>query len=98
MRYGGEDFAIHFGPYSAVVTEVGATLRVLRHGDRDLVVGFRADELRPVYRGAVLAPWPNRVVDGRYRFGDAVHQLPLNRAGPPTRHARSGGVGAVAED
>lgn len=88
MRYGGEDFAIHFGPYSAVVTEVGATLRVLRHGDRDLVVGFRADELRPVYRGAVLAPWPNRVVDGRYRFGDAVHQLPLTE--PDRRHALHG--------
>lgn len=77
MRCSGEEFGIRSGPYSAVVTEVGATLRHLRHGGRDLVVGFEATELRPVYRGAVLAPWPNRIVDGRYEFGAAVHQLPL---------------------
>jgi aldose 1-epimerase len=88
MRYGGEDFVIRSGPYSAVVTEVGATLRLLRHGDRDLVVGFEPTELRPVYRGAVLVPWPNRVVDGRYRFGGAVHQLPLTE--PDRRHALHG--------
>jgi aldose 1-epimerase len=81
VRYGGEQFHIRSGPYSAVVTEVGATLRSLRHGDRDLVVGFQAGELRPVYRGAVLAPWPNRIVDGRYEFAGAVHQLPLTEPG-----------------
>lgn len=27
--------------------------------------------------GAVLAPWPNRLADGRYRFGGEVHELPI---------------------
>jgi aldose 1-epimerase len=32
----------------------------------------------PVYSGAVLAPWPNRIGDGRYRYGDREYQLPIN--------------------
>lgn len=29
-------------------------------------------------RGAVLAPWPNRIDHGRYVFGGTEHQLPIN--------------------
>ncbi|MCM3780736.1 aldose 1-epimerase family protein [Microbacterium hydrocarbonoxydans] len=63
--------------YEADVASVGATLRTLTFDGRDLVMPFEADEVRPAYRGATLAPWPNRIVDGRYRFGDVEHQLPL---------------------
>ena len=73
----GEQHEIVAGPYRAVVTEVGATLRTLTHDGRDLVRGFAEDEVRPYYRGAVLAPWPNRVGDGRYSFDGAEQQLPL---------------------
>jgi aldose 1-epimerase len=75
---GGEQHLIRAGDYTAVVTGVGATLRSLRHRDRDLVAGFRADEPMPFYRGAVLAPWPNRIADGRYEFAGRMHQLPVN--------------------
>lgn len=63
--------------YEAAIASVGASLRMLTHDGRDLVVPFDADEVRPGYRGATLAPWPNRIVDGRYRFGGAEYQLPL---------------------
>ena len=56
---------------------VGASLRTLTFGGRNLVVAFGADELRPSFRGTTLAPWPNRIVDGRYTFGEAHFQLPL---------------------
>lgn len=88
MQYGGEEFQIRSGRYSAAITEVGATLRALRHDDRDLVAGFPADQLRPAYRGAVLAPWPNRIVDGRYRFRETPHQLPITE--PARGHALHG--------
>lgn len=39
---------------------------------------FDADEVRPGYRGATLAPWPNRIVDGRYVFGGVEHRLPVS--------------------
>lgn len=63
--------------YEAVVASVGASLRVLRFEGRDLVVPFESDEVRPGYRGTTLAPWPNRIVDGRYEFGGVQHQLAL---------------------
>ena len=79
---------LHFGDYAAVVTSVGASLRSLTFRGRNLVVPFEADQLRPAYRGATLAPWPNRVVHGRYRFDGAEYQLPLTE--PERSHALHG--------
>lgn len=67
--------------YEAVIASVGASLRMLTFQGRDLVVPFDADEVRPGYRGATLAPWPNRIVDGRYRFDGVEHRLPLTEPG-----------------
>lgn len=63
--------------YDAEIASVGASLRALTFDGRDLVVPFDADEVRPGYRGATLAPWPNRIVGGRYRFAGVEHQLSL---------------------
>lgn len=49
---------------------------------------YPAGQVRPLYRGAVIAPWPNRVVDGRYTFDGRIHQLPLNE--PDRGHALHG--------
>ncbi|WP_243229516.1 aldose 1-epimerase family protein [Microbacterium sp. CIAB417] len=73
----GQQLAISSGGYEAVIASVGASLRVLRSEGRDLVVPFDADEVRPGYRGTTLAPWPNRIVDGRYSFAGREHQLAL---------------------
>lgn len=64
----GVQFSLRSGAYDAVIASVGATLRELRHDGRDLVVPFEADQVRPDFRGATLAPWPNRIVDGTYTF------------------------------
>jgi aldose 1-epimerase len=45
---------------------------------RELLDGYAADEMASSARGQPLIPWPNRVRDGRYRWGGAEHQLPLN--------------------
>ena len=64
--------------YVAVITEAGATLRELTCDGRALVVGFDRDAGMIAYRGALCAPWPNRIADGRYRVDGQVHQLPVN--------------------
>lgn len=64
----GRQFVIGHGRQQAVVTEVGAALRSYTVGDRDVVDGFAESDLCPSGRGQVLAPWPNRLGDGRYRF------------------------------
>ena len=84
----GLQFTIVAGDYSATVASVGASLRRLTWQGRDLVVPFDADEVRPGYRGAVLAPWPNRVVDGTYSFDGVDYQLPLTE--PSRAHALHG--------
>ena len=84
----GEQYEIAAGGYRAVIAGVGATLRELTFEGRDLVVPFDADELRPYYRGATLAPWPNRVVDGRYSW--AGEDLQLSITEPKRWHALHG--------
>jgi aldose 1-epimerase len=87
----GTQFQLTHGDYTATIASVGATLRTLRHAGRDLVVPFEAAEVRPAYRGATLAPWPNRVTGGRYTFGEVTHQLALSE--PERGHALHGLVG-----
>lgn len=88
MSLGGDEYELRHGEYSAVVTQVGAGLRVLRHGGTDLVLGYDAEQVRPRYRGALLVPWPNRVVDGSYRFDGEELQLDLTE--PERGHAIHG--------
>ena len=78
MRPTGEQIQIASAGYAATVTEVGATLRTLSHRGRPLIAGFAPDEPMPEFNGALLAPWPNRIRDGRYDFGGASHQLAVS--------------------
>lgn len=84
----GEQFTVRFGGYEAVVTSIGASLRMLQHEGRNLVVPFEAEEMRPYFRGATLVPWPNRIVDGRYTFAGEPQQLVLTE--PSRLHALHG--------
>jgi aldose 1-epimerase len=79
----GEQFEIAAGGYRAVLTESGATLRVLEYDGRAVVHGFAEDEMAPGGRGQLLAPWPNRIRDGAYSFDGRDLQLGLTE---PTRH------------
>ena len=74
----GQQVSISAGDYAAVVTEVGATLRELTFGGADVVKPFGADQRMQLHRGGVLAPWPNRIGDGKYSFDGAELQLAIN--------------------
>ncbi len=67
----------------AIVTEVGATLRHYSVDGEPLLHGFAADERASGGRGQLLAPWPNRLKDGSYRFDGQDYHLPLSE---PDRH------------
>ena len=99
----GREIHLHHGAYAASIVALGASVRSLEHDGRPLVVPFAADRMRPVFRGALLAPWPNRVVDGRYTFDGEDQQLALSE--PDRGHALHGllgwadwQVGAVSDD
>lgn len=79
----GDQYEITFQEQRAVITEVGATLRVYSVDGRDVVSGFAEDEVVRGGRGMQLLPWPNRIRDGRYTFNGVEQQLDLSE---PERH------------
>ena len=85
----GEQLEIRADGYHAVVTECGASLRLLSYDERPLVLGWAEDEQTASGRGQLLAPWPNRIRDGRYSFEGADLQLPLSE---PARGNASHGL------
>ena len=74
MDTSGEQYEISHGDSRAVVVEVGGGLRLYD----DVLLGYEADEMASAGRGQVLAPWPNRLEDGRYSFRGSWFELPLN--------------------
>ncbi|MGN6243676.1 MAG: aldose 1-epimerase family protein [Motilibacteraceae bacterium] len=71
----GQQLTLVHGDQRAVVTEVGATLRGYSVGARPVVEAFPADELPAGCHGQLLAPWPNRVRDGRWAWRGRPLQL-----------------------
>lgn len=63
---------------SAVVTSIGAGLRVLRVGEVDIIQGFAEDAEVAYCAGQILIPWPNRVRDGQWSYDGEDFQLPVN--------------------
>ncbi|MGH9047057.1 MAG: aldose 1-epimerase family protein, partial [Acidimicrobiales bacterium] len=74
----GEQWEIAHGRQRAVVTQFGATLRSYTLEGRPVLAGFGPDEWSHGGRGQILAPWPNRLGDGRYSFGDTTAQAALD--------------------
>jgi aldose 1-epimerase len=84
----GEQITITAGDQQAVIVGVGGGLRSYTAGGRELIDGYKADEMSSSGRGQVLIPWPNRLQDGSYEFNGRRHQLPLNE--PERRNAIHG--------
>ena len=84
----GQQWRIGHGGQEVVVCEVGATLREYTVGSHAVLDGFGADQWSPSGRGQVLAPWPNRLADGRYEFNGIRAQAALDE--PERRNAIHG--------
>jgi aldose 1-epimerase len=63
-------------------------VRTLRYKGRHLVLPFGPEEIRPGFRGCVLAPWPNRIAHGRWSWDGRAMQLPITE--PERGHALHG--------
>jgi len=87
----GARYDLVSGDYAASIASVGASIRSLTFRGRDLIVPFDENEIRPAFRGATLAPWPNRIIDGTYSFGGVDNILALTE--PARGNALHGLVG-----
>jgi aldose 1-epimerase len=85
----GAQYEIRSEDCTAVITELGATLRSVQIGGRDIVHGFPADKSPSGGRGQQLLPWPNRIRDGSYEFDGKPQQLALTE---PARHNATHGL------
>lgn len=84
----GEQVVLCRGDQRAVVVEVGGGLREYTLAGEPLLDGYAADERCRSGRGQILAPWPNRLQDGSYRWEGETQQLALSE--PPRRNAIHG--------
>jgi len=85
----GAQWTIAGAGHEAVVVEIGGGLRAYRAGGVDVLDPYDPDELCPAWSGKVLAPWPNRLRDGRYAFGGRPWQLGITE---PERHTAIHGL------
>lgn len=91
----GRLFEIVHGDQRAVITEAGASLRAYEVGRRPVVEPFDGFDTAPVgCQGEILAPWPNRTVDGSWMWGRTGHQLWITE--PERGHALHGLVRTLA--
>jgi aldose 1-epimerase len=79
----GNQLEIGSGEQHAVVVEVGGGIREYTDRDRPVLDPYPPNAMADGAHGAPLVPWPNRIGDGRYRFGDTEYQLALTE---PEKH------------
>ncbi|TFU30142.1 galactose mutarotase [Microbacterium paludicola] len=65
------------GVVAAHIAQVGAALRGLTVGGVDIVTPYPEGSPTPFGSGIVLAPWPNRIRDGRWTDGGTTRQLDI---------------------
>ena len=58
----GTQYEISHGPWQAIVTEQGATLRSLHYEGTDVIKSFDADQSPTSSQGQQLLPWPTASV------------------------------------
>jgi aldose 1-epimerase len=74
----GTQHELRHGRQRAVVVEVGGGLREYEVSGRHLLDGYPVSGIADGGRGQLLAPWPNRVRNGRYRWQGRELQLDLS--------------------
>lgn len=67
---------ISFGELELEIDTFGARITKFTKAHQEIMKSA-SDELQG-FNGMVLAPWPNRIADGKYQFGENVFQLEIN--------------------
>jgi aldose 1-epimerase len=74
----GAQWTISRRAHRATIVELGGGLREYTVDGSPVVAGYGERALASKGAGQVLAPWPNRLRDGRYRHNGVLHQLALS--------------------
>lgn len=71
------DLELRAGQAVLNVDTVGGGMRALRVGDWEVLDGYGVGEQHSGRRGHVLAPWPSRLLEGRYAWAGSEYELPI---------------------
>jgi aldose 1-epimerase len=77
------ELRLDLGDQTAVVTTVGGRVLGYAVGGRTVIEGAETPDF-PLFRGSLLAPWPNRVAEGRWAWRGDELALPVNEVPPGT--------------
>jgi aldose 1-epimerase len=79
----GQQYEIAYAEQQAVIVSVGGGIRTYSVSGRPVLDGYAKDAMCDAGRGQTLAPWPNRVRDGRWSWRGRDFQLALTE---PAQH------------
>ncbi|WP_418969833.1 aldose 1-epimerase family protein [Alloscardovia omnicolens] len=74
----GNEYTIHAGGYTAVVTQQGAALESFTLDGKDIIVPFDPNHPVKACSGQILIPYPNRIEDGVYEFEGTEYSFPID--------------------
>jgi aldose 1-epimerase len=74
----GHQWTIEAGTQRASLVEVGGGVREYTVNGREILAGYPAEKMASKGVGQILAPWPNRIRDGKYTFDGTDHQLSID--------------------
>jgi len=74
----GRQVRLARGDQELVVVEAGGGIRSYTAGGRPVIDGYGEGEMSSGGRGQILAPWPNRLGDGRFDWGGRSWPQPLS--------------------
>ncbi|TJY72428.1 aldose epimerase [Arthrobacter sp. CAU 1506] len=77
----GEQFELRRAGSRAVITELAGSLRLFEKGGVRLTETYDDDRIPPSACGILLAPWPNRVAEGRWTLDGEIQQLDITEPG-----------------
>ena len=73
----GRQISLGFDDQELTIVEVGGGIRSYTIGGLPVIDGYAEDAMCSGGRGQILAPWPNRIDGGRYKWRGANMQLAL---------------------
>jgi aldose 1-epimerase len=74
----GQQIHLDHAGQQLTVVEVGGGIRTYAVGGRAVIDGYDETEMCPGGRGQLLAPWPNRLADGRFEWHGQTYRTPLS--------------------
>lgn len=78
----GQQFTLslrtEIGEIAAVISEVGGALRSMQVDGHEFCEPGNPDSVGPFCEGIVMAPWPNRLDGGKWKYQDRILEVPIN--------------------